>query len=916
MDLQIVRFCDETISEEEKKLFFKGTGFVCNQDAIVVEKAGNVSTDTLHNAFSWGKWKQNTIIDNIGLRIKFSGKAKIKLFKASYINTQTFKLTELSQFILEAKGMRSFDIPVNEVGDADLIYCSIIGISDFVTIKEIVYTTTINGLSKNAVDIAVGICTYRREVFVQKNVETINTALKKYSDLKEHLNVFISDNASTLPAEELQNDNIEIYQNKNLGGSSGFARCMVEAFFNKSRKKDYSHIILMDDDIVFCPEMLYTIYSFLSLLREEKSNAMIAFSMFPIEEPFVQYTKGKIREKNVSRCLNSALDMRYIKNVISNEKELQIPNFSGWWCHCIPRSYINEKNLPFPFFIRCDDTEYGCRYKNEIITLNCFSIKHPSFVNKHPISMGYYDTRNNLIFMTSNINKITKGLLLRELFFAYKHSLYFEYDRALLTMQGIEDFLNGAEAYGDIDMLALNDALRRKNYKLISLDEDKSFELDFMTAQQEGKQTYEQLRRARFLPAWKTKYISCDKSQVSLLFVKKLFCYDVEGRNGFWLEKDRKKAKECKKKYNYLKRKIERDYALIISSWREKFRDYTTLEWWIKTLNLNPEDYSPLMTEVPNELYPYTEIVEEKDGFCVKLLKKVFPWYTKAGDRLRKFVEKIRKIPHFTIRSDIGMHIRIAFRRILKGLGLSFLSKEMREIQALKNRHAGERCFIVCTGPSLTMEDLAKLKNDYTIGVNSITKAYEFTDWRPTYYALVDAYAYGEILKKNEVYGGRFSQRDAFFHYRVTPMTKQENMHKVLIHYGNHRKKSIANGRMKITYDPSVCIYDCFTVTNMAINLAIYMGFKKIYIIGADATYKLEKTHFIEGEWELIHKKAQKGLDIAVKRSMIGYLRMKEFARKRKVEVYNATRGGMLEIFPRANLDELFEEGERGQKDE
>ena len=52
-------------------------------------------------------------------------------------------------------------------------------------------------------------------------------------------------------------------------------------------------------------------------------------------------------------------------------------------------------------------------------------------------------------------------------------------------------------------------------------------------------------------------------------------------------------------------------------------------------------------------------------------------------------------------------------------------------LQTLKNKHKGERCFIVCTGPSLSITDLEMLKHDYTFGMNNIFRLFDKTSWRP-----------------------------------------------------------------------------------------------------------------------------------------------------------------------------------------
>jgi|GEM_PF-5152925 hypothetical protein len=58
--------------------------------------------------------------------------------------------------------------------------------------------------------------------------------------------------------------------------------------------------------------------------------------------------------------------------------------------------------------------------------------------------------------------------------------------------------------------------------------------------------------------------------------------------------------------------------------------------------------------------------------------------------------------------------------------GISFFSSQ-KQIIALKNRHAGERIFIIGNGPSLTMKDLGMLRNEVTIACNRIFLAFSDT---------------------------------------------------------------------------------------------------------------------------------------------------------------------------------------------
>ena len=74
-----------------------------------------------------------------------------------------------------------------------------------------------------------------------------------------------------------------------------------------------------------------------------------------------------------------------------------------------------------------------------------------------------------------------------------------------------------------------------------------------------------------------------------------------------------------------------------------------------------------------------------------------------------------------------------------------FDDKKFAAIKKMENIHIGDRCFIVATGPSLTMSDLELIKDEIAFGMNSITKIFDKTDWRPTYYGIQDRQVYEKM---------------------------------------------------------------------------------------------------------------------------------------------------------------------------
>ena len=98
------------------------------------------------------------------------------------------------------------------------------------------------------------------------------------------------------------------------------------------------------------------------------------------------------------------------------------------------------------------------------------------------------------------------------------------------------------------------------------------------------------------------------------------------------------------------------------------------------------------------------------------------------------------------------------------------------------------------------------------------------------------------------------------------------------------------------------------TVAYNALQAVIYMGFKKIYIIGADFNYigdgASDHNHFIAGYSD--KKRATKTYVFDYEQIHKSYQAAKNYADKHGIQIFNATRGGRLEIFERVDFDSLF----------
>lgn len=231
---------------------------------------------------------------------------------------------------------------------------------------------------------------------------------------------------------------------------------------------------------------------------------------------------------------------------------------------------------------------------------------------------------------------------------------------------------------------------------------------------------------------------------------------------------------------------------------------------------------------------------------------------------------------------------------------VGFQKKQFSKLEALHNVYEGKRCFVICTGPSLTIEDLEKIKNEYTFGMNSICKLTEQMGWIPTFYGIQDYKVY-ELIK-DHIYMG-----DSCTYFTTDRMKKRFDLEDYwtlfpfnsYYHIYEHQEKN--EYFVKFSSDCHGVVYDGYTITYSLIQIAVYLGFKEIYIIGADNNYsKTGKQHFIE------HGHFSSDAELATFRLNAAYECAKKYADEHGIKIVNVTRGGMLEVFPRKNLEEVL----------
>ena len=255
----------------------------------------------------------------------------------------------------------------------------------------------------------------------------------------------------------------------------------------------------------------------------------------------------------------------------------------------------------------------------------------------------------------------------------------------------------------------------------------------------------------------------------------------------------------------------------------------------------------------------------------------------------------------------------VAFPRVL-----GFDDPKYAKIKGFKNKYSGERCFIIATGPSLTIEDIEKLKNEHTFSMNSIALAYDKTDFRPDFLGVQDRNVYIRIyeeLKRHSseqtiIYADGLKSRgfliDPEFDDYSERYKPDDSWVPVQVNGEYHMYDFNYTGKWHTKFHKNVYAfaYDGYSITYTLIQIAIFMGFKDIYLLGCDSSYSRDKDkqHFIESG----HHDPERLRATAGDRFLSAYQAADKYAKRHWINIYNATRGGYLEVFPRVDLDEVL----------
>lgn len=595
MKIQNLIFPKEEICTKKKLYVRLGTKAQLSMDRqeIRFQKYGTACFDTYFNSFSAEKWFRYTDVKRVSLVLYLKGSFLLTILHKERVYPNRVNETILQEVEVNCSEKEEYVVPIQTDLRNGMYTFSLQALESDSVYYGGYYDAEVE--KKNPVNLGIVICTFQREKFILKNLESIRQGILENSacEMKENLEIFISDNAKTLNQNELESEKIHIFPNRNVGGAGGFTRGLMEVLEqNQKGKRRITNVLLMDDDVCIETEAIYRTFTLLSVLKEAYQSSFIGGAMLRLDFPEIQVEAGAAWNggKLISRKGN--IDLSSCEACLFNEIE-EYYEFQAWWYCTIPMDVVREDNLPLPIFIRGDDVEYGLRNMKHLILMNGICLWHEPFERKYASSMFYYILRNRLIDNAVRGISYTQKEMYQELKRQMTaETLMFRYKNAHLLMDGVEDFLRGVDWFLKMDGEKKHQEIMGKSYRLKEDGEDLMdygiYEFERNRTENRGQQIKRTLSLNGLLltPNHNTIVPVNEARVLNFHRVNKVFYYDYYSRKGFYSKCDKKEIANCFRRLRKIRKISLHRYNKCVKEFFERQKEFTNIAFWKKYLGI------------------------------------------------------------------------------------------------------------------------------------------------------------------------------------------------------------------------------------------------------------------------------------------------------------------------------------------
>lgn len=428
---------------------------------------GRVDFLTYLNALSACKWRAYAGIETVRLHAEVQGQGLIEIVGVER-GSDAPRTIEMVELVSGSHAVQVLDIEIS-CSPYDLVSFALVPKpGSAMELMRAWWYANVDRSCVHAPRLALVTTTFHKESYVTANIERVRRAMHAEGDpVESNFHMFVVDNGRTLDVDALSDDTVTVLPNRNAGGAGGFARGMLAA---TEEPGAFTHVLVMDDDVRIIPESLIRTFALLMLARGIYRTAFVNGAMLALEDPTRLYEDvSYVMRSGVYRRVKEELDVGELAGILRCERtSVEVPRaYGAWWYSCIPVEAIRANGLPMPFFIRCDDVEFGVRNDPVFMTMIGIGVWHESFEGRFRASVDCYQYVRNFLAMIAVDDCASDTMFIARLRRTIRQDLRdLDYSSAELLLDGLEDYLKGPDYLRDLDGAELMAKLGARNERM------------------------------------------------------------------------------------------------------------------------------------------------------------------------------------------------------------------------------------------------------------------------------------------------------------------------------------------------------------------------------------------------------------------------------------------------------------------
>jgi hypothetical protein len=273
----------------------------------------------------------------------------------------------------------------------------------------------------------------------------------------------------------------------------------------------------------------------------------------------------------------------------------------------------------------------------------------------------------------------------------------------------------------------------------------------------------------------------------------------------------------------------------------------------------------------------------------------------------------------YSVKSDPGRlpHDGVSSSENLPGSNEALPRVYFQRLKKFRDAYKDQDCLLICNGPSLKKTRLGLFAGIPTFAVNSTFILSDEIGFLPTFYTVEDNHVVADNLAEIKAFGAETK----FFPEKYRELIgDQEGIFYLPANWDCYFGSKVSFENPEFSKDVTRVIYTGQTVTYLNLQLAFYMGFRRIFIVGLDFSYSVPRGARIAGnsidqdEDDLNHfhpsyfGKGKQWHFPKLDSCLSSYSIARQVFESDGREIIDLTIDGKLNVFPNRSVDELIPE--------